>query len=141
MSYIMRDVKVKINVTLLTYVYSNSIQDVTKPNLFSLWLEVLGFFYKPNIWDLQMCEFTKISNIVLPTITFKISFKFSPHHTKLLFLVRLSNHHVAWRNIFFLMWTSSFQFKVWLKKSVDKYKIDGFIFLYCFLLQLFNFEP
>lgn len=80
-SYIMGDVEVQINVTLLTYMCSNSIQDVTKTKLFVLWFGV--FFGKPSLWDFQMCEFTKVSNIVLPTITFKISFKFSPHHAKL----------------------------------------------------------
>lgn len=52
MSDIMEDVKEKINVTPLTYMCSNSIQDVTKTNLFVLWfggfweIKSLGF---PNV--------------------------------------------------------------------------------------------
>lgn len=48
----MEDVKEKINVTPLTYMCSNSIQDVTKTNLFVLWfggfweIKSLGF---PNV--------------------------------------------------------------------------------------------
>lgn len=48
-----------------------------------------------------MCELTKISNIVLPTITFKISFKFSPHHKKLLiFSKTIQSPHCLKKYIF-----------------------------------------
>lgn len=54
MSYIMGDVEVKINVTLLNYVCSNSIQDVNKPNLFGLWF---GFYFvkKDQVFGICKC--------------------------------------------------------------------------------------
>lgn len=57
---------------------------------------------RSSLWDLQMCEFTEINNIVLPMITFKISLKFSPHYTKLSIFSKTIQSTHCWKNCIFL---------------------------------------